>query len=325
MTDKLKDWSTTAANNNSTAPNGWPEGMAPSEVNNTARQGMASMREWYEDAQWIRLDHSIVSSTASTVVVSGDVTGFYVANRGIRLDQDNAKIGYVSSSSYSAPNTTINISGLTISSPTIIEGSIIRSSAAVPEDLKGVNNRIYAPGFISGLKATSDADADHDVQIAIGSCRSDGDSANIDLSSVITKQIDAVWAEGDDAGGLASTVTLSGPEWIYVFLISKTDGTVDAGFDDNASATNLLSDASAYSYYRHIASVYIDPSNNIEAILNNSEIGLGKCQIIIETSTTFPKPPLVIASLAVYSISGAKGISPSAAACLVCTAAVCIN
>ena len=202
MTDKLKDWSTTAANNNSTAPNGWPEGMAPSEVNNTARQGMASMREWYEDAQWIRLDHSIVSSTASTVVVSGDVTGFYVANRGIRLDQDNAKIGYVSSSSYSAPNTTINISGLTISSPTIIEGSIIRSSAAVPEDLKGVNNRIYAPGFISGLKATSDADADHDVQIAIGSCRSDGDSANIDLSSVITKQIDAVWAEGDDAGGI---------------------------------------------------------------------------------------------------------------------------
>lgn len=37
------DWSTVAANNTATPPDGWPEGMSPSGVNNSARQGMASV------------------------------------------------------------------------------------------------------------------------------------------------------------------------------------------------------------------------------------------------------------------------------------------
>src|SRR5688572_18531944 len=40
---KALTWSTTAVNNNSNAPDGFPEGMAPSGVNNSAREVMASV------------------------------------------------------------------------------------------------------------------------------------------------------------------------------------------------------------------------------------------------------------------------------------------
>lgn len=40
------NWSQTAASNNAAAPNGAPEGMAPSVVNDTIREVMAALRRW---------------------------------------------------------------------------------------------------------------------------------------------------------------------------------------------------------------------------------------------------------------------------------------
>jgi hypothetical protein len=44
-------WSTTAASNNASPPNGWPEGQAPSTVNDCAREVMAAIAKWYKDTQ----------------------------------------------------------------------------------------------------------------------------------------------------------------------------------------------------------------------------------------------------------------------------------
>lgn len=44
----LEDWSPTAGLNNSSAPDGFPENMAPSDVNNSAREVMAQVRRWAE-------------------------------------------------------------------------------------------------------------------------------------------------------------------------------------------------------------------------------------------------------------------------------------
>ena len=44
----IEDWSTTAGNNNSASPDGFPEGMAPSGINNAAREVMAQVRRWAE-------------------------------------------------------------------------------------------------------------------------------------------------------------------------------------------------------------------------------------------------------------------------------------
>ena len=45
----VQNWSTTASSNNSASPDGWPESMAPSGINNSARENMAAIRRLYGD------------------------------------------------------------------------------------------------------------------------------------------------------------------------------------------------------------------------------------------------------------------------------------
>lgn len=45
----VSQWDTTAANNNSASPNGWPENMSPGGVNDSARENMAAHAKVYKD------------------------------------------------------------------------------------------------------------------------------------------------------------------------------------------------------------------------------------------------------------------------------------
>lgn len=74
-------WSTTAALNNSAPPAGWPEGMAPSAVNDTARQMMADIATWYLNttslrsalnAQRATSSQSLSSSTVNTLIFNSE-------------------------------------------------------------------------------------------------------------------------------------------------------------------------------------------------------------------------------------------------------------
>lgn len=163
------------------------------------------------------------------------------------------------------------------------------------------------PEYIDGMRIESDTDADHDIKVNTGSVRDAADSANIVLSSIITKRLDAAWSAGDDAGGLPTGVTLSGPEWLYFFVIMKDDGTADAGWDDNASATNLLADATGYLYYRHIGSTRTDGSDNIDHVLYNPDIGVVPVEQYFTStgSNTFYWPPLVRSVL--FEVIGGGG------------------
>lgn len=46
----VSEWSTAAASNNSAPPNGAPEGMAPSGVNDVIRENMSALARWYSDS-----------------------------------------------------------------------------------------------------------------------------------------------------------------------------------------------------------------------------------------------------------------------------------
>ena len=46
---EIRDYSTTADSNNQTPPNGAPEGMSPSSVNNTMREAYARIKRFYDD------------------------------------------------------------------------------------------------------------------------------------------------------------------------------------------------------------------------------------------------------------------------------------
>jgi hypothetical protein len=47
----VSTWSATASSNNSAPPNGFPEGMAPSAVNDAAREVMAAVARWHQDTK----------------------------------------------------------------------------------------------------------------------------------------------------------------------------------------------------------------------------------------------------------------------------------
>jgi len=116
---------------------------------------------------------------------------------------------------------------------------------------------LFQPGFINGLQLSNGTDATNDIDIAVGACLDSTDATNIELSSIIVKQIDANWAVGSAAGGFPSGLTLTNDTWYHVFLIRRSDtGVVDAGFDTSLTATNLLTDATNYDSYRRIGSIY---------------------------------------------------------------------
>lgn len=138
MATKLKSYSTTPGSNNSAPPDGWPEGMLPSAVNNSAREMMARLAEWYQDAEWILRNDTVTGFTGTTLVITGDVTARYTADRAIRLDESNSKLGIITTSSYSNPSTTVTITGYTIlATPTAIELGVIDSSKNAVVTIRG--------------------------------------------------------------------------------------------------------------------------------------------------------------------------------------------
>lgn len=127
-------------------------------------------------------------------------------------------------------------------------------------------------GFISGLVPSNAADTDHDVTLSTGVATSDGGTFLMTLSSPITKQIDAVWAVGNNVGGLFSGATLAADSTFHMFLIRRaSDGVIDAGFDDNISATNI---PGGWTAFRRVTSVSTNASSNIRNFVA-TEIGWG--------------------------------------------------
>ena len=119
-------------------------------------------------------------------------------------------------------------------------------------------------GYIDGLIMSNDADADHDISIAVGVCRDAGNDVSILFNTAMIKQIDAAWAAGTNAGGFPTGLgVVAADTWYHNFIIMKLDGTVDSGFDTSLIATNLLADATDFVYYRRIGSVLTDGANDI--------------------------------------------------------------
>jgi len=155
-------------------------------------------------------------------------------------------------------------------------------------------------GFISGLNTAIDADNDHDILIKVGSCRDIDDGGDILLETQITKRIDADWAVGDNEGGFPSSLTLSPNTWYHIFVM--TDGTtVDAGFDSDVDAVNLLADSS-YMSYRRVGSFLTDSSSNIEPYKQYGERFMWDDVPVDYNSTA------TISSLTDFAISVPEGI-----------------
>lgn len=137
-------------------------------------------------------------------------------------------------------------------------------------NLTFVGEATFKPkGYIYNLLPSNATDVDHDITISAGECLDSANTILIKLLSALTKQIDATWAAGSNAGGLASGLTLAASTTYYLFLISNGT-TVDAGFDTSLTAINLLA-GSGYSYYRRVASLKTNASSNFVRFIAREE------------------------------------------------------
>ena len=135
----LDAWSTTANNNNAAAPNGAPEGMSPSSVNNTIRQVMADIRLAVEGFPWVDWGHVPTYVSGTSFTVPTDLTAIYQANRRLKLSGPTMGTIYktISSSSYSDPDTTVTLStsGLLSDVDTISISIIEATNDSVPANV----------------------------------------------------------------------------------------------------------------------------------------------------------------------------------------------
>lgn len=152
----IKDWSTTAANNNSAAPNGAPEGWNFSDVNNWGRETMAQVRAFRDSLEWRNWGHTVTYATAATFTIATDVTAIYTANRPIKCVDSSTLYGYISGSVYSAPNTTVTVvldSGSLSASLTSVELGLEPTGDPVPwAAIRGVDAELTA---LAGLTSAA--------------------------------------------------------------------------------------------------------------------------------------------------------------------------
>ena len=81
----LKDWFQAAASNNATAPNGWPEGMLRSDVNNTGRETHAAVKRYYDNPDFRRPfeNFTIARTNGTTFTITN---GTVESNASTRLE-----------------------------------------------------------------------------------------------------------------------------------------------------------------------------------------------------------------------------------------------
>lgn len=102
-------------------------------------------------------------------------------------------------------------------------------------------------------------DADHDIDFTAGNFDFDDQSGQATLSAV-TKQIDAAWAEGTNAGGL-DTGTVAADTFYYLFAIyNPTTQTSDALFSASKTSPTL---PSGYTKKKYVGCVLTNGSANI--------------------------------------------------------------
>ena len=219
------------------------------------------------------------------------------------------------------PDGSINLADLDIDGGTDIGADLVDADLFIVDDGAGGTNRKVAAsrlktyigsgaprGYLSGMGMSNDTDTDHDILVGVGVVRDAANAVDIELTAAITKQIDASWASGDDAGGLSSSLTLSADTWYHVHAIIVS-GSADIGFDTSVTAANLVTDHSATAY-RRIGSVLTDSSSSIinfqqfgdefiyDSKINNLSAGSPGTTRLTQTVTT----PLGVETRAILGI-----------------------
>lgn len=205
---------------------------------------------------YISVTNSNLGNNPVTDLVNwSEVTFLAVWNPNVTYSAQNIVIGSDGNIYRSITNS--NLNNDPISSPAEWAAAINTSAL----------NIVLPQGYKNDLRVTINvSDSAHDVDFQVGVAKDIADTLDIKFTSILTKRIDANFAEGNNAGGFPSALSLSADTRYYIFALVKDDGTVDGGFDDNVDATNLLVDATNFTKFRLIGELVTDASSNIDTI-----------------------------------------------------------
>lgn len=107
-------------------------------------------------------------------------------------------------------------------------------------------------GQLFGLTLSNNgSDATNDIDIAAGYAADSADIRAIELTSALTKRLDAAWAVGTGNGGLDTGSIANGTYHVWLIMRSDT-GVVDVLFSTSASSPTMPTN---YDYKRRIGSI----------------------------------------------------------------------
>ncbi|HDZ39805.1 MAG TPA: hypothetical protein ENH62_16290 [Marinobacter sp.] len=184
--------------------------------------------------------------------------------------------------------------GATVATPStvMLRDASGRSQIVTPTVASDIANKSYVDNtsaialprsYLAGLGTSNGTDADHDIDVAVGTARDSANSSNITIATTTVKQIDASWAAGTNQGGLSSSLTVATDTWYHVHAVIIS-AAADVCIDTSVTAANCIADHSATDY-RRIGSVFTGASDNILAFFQLEDEFLWKTVPALDVDT----------------------------------------
>jgi len=119
------------------------------------------------------------------------------------------------------------------------------------------------PNYFTGLGLSHAADTDHDITCAVGWAMDTTNVRMLVLASPITKQDDATWATGTNAGGMAAGESIPVSGTIHWWLMGGAAVAVDMMCNNHATTELSPTLPAGYTWKRLIGSYRTDSSSKI--------------------------------------------------------------
>jgi len=231
----ISTWSLIASQNGTlgSPPDYWPEGQAPSTVNDCAREMMRAIKKQFLDAAWVNAGDSITYISATKFSVSSSTStavGYYAVGRRVRLNDASTLYGTVTEASISATTTNVTV--------VLDSGSLAASLSAVAFSVVTPSNTPF-PASTSIIYA-ADAGANDTYVItpspALGSYTTglmlnfkpntvNTGAATLNVSALgaktIVKPYGQTLEDGDIAAGQICTVVYDGTNFVLQSLSQR--------------------------------------------------------------------------------------------------------
>lgn len=137
------------------------------------------------------------------------------------------------------------------------DGALLSALAAATAGINWTQAQAIGGLRQFGLTLSNNAgDATNDIDIALGGVPATSNLYFMFLSGALTKQLDAVWAVGTNAGMRATGIAIADTTY-HIFLIMRPDtGVVDIAADSSAVGANIAANTNAaYTQIQRIGSI----------------------------------------------------------------------